>query len=88
MMSLGNEVGNSVWEAHTRGQTKPNPRSSREDKERWIRAKYEAKEFIAMPQSGIPLNEQVRLGCSVGKLGEEERNAFCRESELEWRIFS
>lgn len=61
MMSLGNEVGNSVWEAHTRGQAKPNPRSSREDKERWIRAKYEAKEFIAMPQSGIPLNEQVRF---------------------------
>ncbi|XP_037780037.1 centaurin-gamma-1A-like isoform X1 [Penaeus monodon] len=59
MMSLGNEVGNSVWEAHTRGQAKPNPRSSREDKERWIRAKYEAKEFIAMPQSGIPLNEQI-----------------------------
>lgn len=61
MMSLGNEVGNSVWEAHARGQTKPNPRSSREDKERWIRAKYEAKEFVGLPQSGIPLNEQVRI---------------------------
>lgn len=60
MMALGNEVGNSVWEANLRGQTKPNPRSSREDKERWIRAKYEAKEFLAPIQSGIPLNEQVR----------------------------
>lgn len=60
MMALGNEVGNSVWEANLRGQTKPNPRSSREDKERWIRAKYEAKEFVATPQSGIPLTEQVR----------------------------
>lgn len=59
MMALGNEVGNSIWEANLRGQTKPNPRSSREDKERWIRAKYEAKEFLAAPQSGIPLNEQV-----------------------------
>lgn len=59
MMSLGNEVGNSIWEVHLRGQTKPNPRSSREDKERWIRAKYEAKEFLALPQSGIPLHEQV-----------------------------
>ena len=61
MMALGNEVGNSVWEANLRGQTKPNPRSSREDKERWIRAKYEAKEFLTHPQSVIPLNEQVSL---------------------------
>lgn len=61
MMALGNEVGNSVWEANLRGQAKPSPRSSREDKERWIRAKYEAKEFLAVPQSGIPLNEQVSI---------------------------
>lgn len=59
MMALGNEVGNSVWEANLRGQTKPNPRSSREDKERWIRAKYEAKEFLANPLASIPLNEQI-----------------------------
>lgn len=61
MMALGNEVGNSVWEANLRGQTKPNPRSSREDKERWIRAKYEAKEFLANPLASIPLNEQVNI---------------------------
>ena len=61
MMALGNEVGNHVWEANLRGQSKPNPRSSREDKERWIRAKYEGKEFVALPQSNIPLNEQVSL---------------------------
>lgn len=61
MMALGNEVGNNVWEANLRGQTKPNPRSSREDKERWIRAKYEAKEFLANPLASIPLNEQVSL---------------------------
>lgn len=61
MMALGNEVGNHVWEANLRGQTKPNPRSSREDKERWIRAKYEGKEFLAHPQSNVPLTEQVSL---------------------------
>lgn len=59
MMALGNEVGNHVWEANLRGQTKPNPRSSREDKERWIRAKYEGKEFLAHLQSNVPLTEQI-----------------------------
>ncbi|XP_045114559.1 centaurin-gamma-1A-like [Portunus trituberculatus] len=59
MMALGNEVGNHVWEANLRGQTKPNPWSSREDKECWIRVKYEGKEFLAHPQSNIPLNEQI-----------------------------
>ncbi|KAG0713172.1 Centaurin-gamma-1A [Chionoecetes opilio] len=59
MMALGNEFGNSVWEGSLRGQLKPNPRFSREEKERWIRAKYEGKEFLAPPQAGIPLNEQI-----------------------------
>lgn len=59
MMSLGNELVNNTWEANLRGQTKPNPRSSREEKERWIRAKYELKEFLALPQSGISLQEQL-----------------------------
>lgn len=58
MMALGNEIGNSIWEAH-RSLGKPNPRSSREDKERWIRAKYENKEFIVLPQPGLPLHEQI-----------------------------
>ena len=58
MMALGNETGNSIWEARP-SQGKPNPRSSREDKERWIRAKYENKEFIILPQPGLPLHEQV-----------------------------
>ncbi|XP_076054952.1 centaurin gamma 1A isoform X2 [Oratosquilla oratoria] len=59
MMVLGNEVGNSVWEARTRGQTKPSPRSSREEKERWIKAKYESRDFLALPQPGVPLQEQI-----------------------------
>ncbi|KAK7068967.1 Arf-GAP with GTPase, ANK repeat and PH domain-containing protein 3 [Halocaridina rubra] len=59
MMSLGNEVVNKTWEANLRGQTKPNLRSSREEKERWIRAKYESKEFLAPPQCGISIQEQL-----------------------------
>ncbi|CAL4156120.1 unnamed protein product, partial [Meganyctiphanes norvegica] len=57
MMALGNETGNSIWEARP-SQGKPNPHSSREDKESWIRAKYENKEFIA-PQPRISLHEQI-----------------------------
>ncbi|XP_039290844.1 centaurin-gamma-1A isoform X1 [Nilaparvata lugens] len=53
MLSIGNIMANSVWEGAVggssgggRGGAKPTPSSSREEKERWIRAKYEAKEFL------------------------------------------
>ena len=60
MMALGNETGKSIWEARCcPSQGKPNPRSSREDKECWIRAKYENKEFIILPQPEVHLHEQV-----------------------------
>lgn len=46
MLSIGNSLSNSVYEANISGLTKPNAQSSREEKESWIRRKYEAKEFI------------------------------------------
>ncbi|XP_075231189.1 centaurin gamma 1A isoform X2 [Lycorma delicatula] len=47
MLSVGNIMANSVWEGMVRlGRAKPTPSSSREEKERWIRSKYEAKEFL------------------------------------------
>ncbi|CAL4063551.1 unnamed protein product, partial [Meganyctiphanes norvegica] len=58
MMALGNETGNSIWEAHP-SQGKPNPHSSREDKEHWIRTKYEKKAFILLPQPEISLHKQI-----------------------------
>lgn len=58
MLGLGNTVSNSVWEARVRG-VKPTPQASREDKERWIRAKYENKEFLAVPPSQAPLGQQL-----------------------------
>jgi Arf-GAP/GTPase/ANK repeat/PH domain-containing protein 1/3 len=60
MMSLGNTTANKIWEAKTSNRTKPTPTSSREEKERWIRAKYEHKEFLA-PLSGTPRAEQQLL---------------------------
>ncbi|GLH09176.1 Centaurin-gamma-1A, partial [Gryllus bimaculatus] len=59
MLSLGNALANSVWEVHTRSRAKPTPNSSREEKERWIRSKYEAKEFLASAPSGAPLAQQL-----------------------------
>ncbi|XP_063173924.1 arf-GAP with GTPase, ANK repeat and PH domain-containing protein 1 isoform X2 [Candoia aspera] len=47
MSSIGNELANSVWEENTQGRAKPAPDSTREEKEQWIRAKYEQKLFLA-----------------------------------------
>ncbi|XP_017769282.1 PREDICTED: centaurin-gamma-1A isoform X2 [Nicrophorus vespilloides] len=46
MLAVGNNLANSIFEYRTQGERKPDPSSSREDKERWIRAKYENKEFL------------------------------------------
>lgn len=50
MLAIGNSLANSVWESNTRQRQKPKPNSSREEKEAWIRSKYELKEFL--PPSG------------------------------------
>ncbi|XP_041045317.1 arf-GAP with GTPase, ANK repeat and PH domain-containing protein 1 isoform X1 [Carcharodon carcharias] len=60
MTGIGNAMANSVWEDSMQGLTKPNQDSSREEKERWIRAKYEQKLLLAaLPQSDIPLGQQL-----------------------------
>eukprot|EP00070_Physeter_catodon_P046078 XP_028352972.1 arf-GAP with GTPase, ANK repeat and PH domain-containing protein 1 [Physeter catodon] len=55
MSSIGNELANSIWEESTQGRTKPSLDSTREEKERWIRAKYEQKLFLA-PQACTELS--------------------------------
>jgi Arf-GAP/GTPase/ANK repeat/PH domain-containing protein 1/3 len=50
MTSIGNQIANSVWEANLLpGRSKPHPTSSREEKAKWVRAKYEDKEFLPPP---------------------------------------
>jgi len=56
MLSIGNSTANAVWESNTRGQVKPVPTSTREEKENWIHSKYEAKEFLP------PLNLSISIG--------------------------
>ncbi|KAM4687714.1 arf-GAP with GTPase, ANK repeat and PH domain-containing protein 3 isoform 1-T1 [Discoglossus pictus] len=60
MMAIGNSMANSVWEDSTQGYSKPTSESSREEKERWIRAKYEQKLFLCpLPTSDVPLGQQL-----------------------------
>ncbi|XP_073347363.1 arf-GAP with GTPase, ANK repeat and PH domain-containing protein 3 [Pagrus major] len=60
MTAIGNAMANSVWEGALENYTKPGSDSTREEKERWIRAKYEQKLFlVGLPQSDVPLGQQL-----------------------------
>uniref|UniRef100_A0A8D0BLY1 ArfGAP with GTPase domain, ankyrin repeat and PH domain 2 n=1 Tax=Salvator merianae TaxID=96440 RepID=A0A8D0BLY1_SALMN len=60
LTSIGNERANSVWEKCTQGRRKPTCESSREERESWIRAKYEQRLFLApLPPS------ELSLGCQL-----------------------
>uniref|UniRef100_A0A3B4TLY3 ArfGAP with GTPase domain, ankyrin repeat and PH domain 2 n=1 Tax=Seriola dumerili TaxID=41447 RepID=A0A3B4TLY3_SERDU len=47
LRAIGNHMVNSIWEARTLGRRKPAPDATREERESWIRAKYEQKLFVA-----------------------------------------
>uniref|UniRef100_A0A6P7FRM0 Centaurin-gamma-1A isoform X1 n=2 Tax=Diabrotica virgifera virgifera TaxID=50390 RepID=A0A6P7FRM0_DIAVI len=59
MLAIGNSLANSVWECQIQNRSKPNPQSSREEREKWIRAKYEHKEFLPPPNNTMPLGQQL-----------------------------
>nr|XP_023671297.1 arf-GAP with GTPase, ANK repeat and PH domain-containing protein 3-like [Paramormyrops kingsleyae] len=60
MTAIGNAMANGVWEGALDNYTKPGVDSSREEKERWIRAKYEQKLFLLpLPPSDVPLGQQL-----------------------------
>ena len=62
MTSIGNRMINSIYEANTKSypKNKPNANSSREEKEKWIRAKYEAKQFLAsLPNRDITVGKVI-----------------------------
>ncbi|XP_026470107.1 centaurin-gamma-1A-like isoform X1 [Ctenocephalides felis] len=58
MLALGNTLANSIWESNIQSNYyhKPSPTSSREEKESWIRNKYEHKKFLA------PINQNASIG--------------------------
>ncbi|CAI2730983.1 unnamed protein product [Schistosoma spindalis] len=64
MSAIGNTLANSVWEAaapvNAGNLRKPDPSSSREEKEMWIRAKYQHREFLPpLPYPDAPLQRQL-----------------------------
>ncbi|XP_055978106.1 arf-GAP with GTPase, ANK repeat and PH domain-containing protein 1 isoform X4 [Sorex fumeus] len=60
LSAVGNELANSVWEDSGQGRRKPSLDSTREEKERWIRAKYEQKLFLApLPCSELSLGQHL-----------------------------
>lgn len=71
MTSLGNTVVNRLWEGRGRVK-KPQPDSSREDKENYIKAKYERKEWL------VPLNSPNRPPGSHQSPAQALLDAICR----------
>lgn len=92
MLAIGNALANSVWECRAQGRTKPSPNSPREEKERWIRAKYEAKEYLPAPSNTMPLGQQlVDYVCSsnikgivtvLGQAGVDDVNSTVAPRDL------
>ncbi|XP_036029181.1 arf-GAP with GTPase, ANK repeat and PH domain-containing protein 1 isoform X5 [Onychomys torridus] len=92
MSSIGNELANSVWEESSQGRTKPSLDSTREEKERWIRAKYEQKLFLApLPCTEFSLGQQLLRATAEEDLrtvilllahgSREEVNETCGEGD-------
>ncbi|XP_023956672.2 arf-GAP with GTPase, ANK repeat and PH domain-containing protein 2 isoform X2 [Chrysemys picta bellii] len=70
LTSIGNETANSIWEKNTQGRRKPTSESSREERESWIRAKYEQRLFLApFPSPEIPLGQQLFRAVQEKDLG-------------------
>ncbi|KAM6929713.1 arf-GAP with GTPase, ANK repeat and PH domain-containing protein 2 isoform 2-T2 [Lycodopsis pacificus] len=64
LAAIGNYMANSIWESFTQGRTKPTPAATREERESWIRAKYEQRAFVPplqpppgpqLPGDGMPV---------------------------------
>nr|XP_046237723.1 arf-GAP with GTPase, ANK repeat and PH domain-containing protein 1 isoform X3 [Scatophagus argus] len=92
MTAIGNELANSVWEATTQGRLKPGPDASREERERWIRAKYEQRLFLAsLPGTDLSLGQQLLRATAEEDLrsvvlllahgGRQQVNETCGEGD-------
>lgn len=63
LAAIGNHTANNIWESCTQGRAKPAPNATREERESWIRAKYEQRAFLPplppalsqpLPEEGLP----------------------------------
>ncbi|KAI5646423.1 putative GTPase activating protein for arf domain-containing protein [Phthorimaea operculella] len=72
MVSVGNTLANSIWEADLRGHIKPIATSTREEKERWIRLKYERRAFLSATE--VPTSiDALRVASSRGDVSRLAR---------------
>ncbi|KAJ2952175.1 hypothetical protein O0L34_g4454 [Tuta absoluta] len=72
MVSVGNTLANSIWEADLRGHIKPIATSTREEKERWIRLKYERRAFLSATE--VPTGmDALRVASSRGDVSRLAR---------------
>ncbi|KAM4612597.1 arf-GAP with GTPase, ANK repeat and PH domain-containing protein 1-like [Polymixia lowei] len=70
LSAIGNHMANSIWEGRTLGGLKPTPDATREERESWIRAKYEQRLFVAplpppTPSEGSDITLSGRLLLAV-----------------------
>ncbi|XP_023943966.1 centaurin-gamma-1A isoform X1 [Bicyclus anynana] len=73
MVSMGNALGNSIWEADLRGHIKPIATSTREEKERWIRMKYERRAFLSCEPT-VAGGEALRAASARGHIATLARS--------------
>lgn len=62
MLAIGNSLANSIWEGNQlvmKNRVKPTSSSTREEKEIYIRSKYEAKELILPLCNTNPIGGQI-----------------------------
>uniref|UniRef100_A0AAV2LFA9 Arf-GAP domain-containing protein n=1 Tax=Knipowitschia caucasica TaxID=637954 RepID=A0AAV2LFA9_KNICA len=58
--AIGNELCARVWEGGNQGRPRPAPDATREERERWIRAKYEQRLLVApLPCTDLALGHQL-----------------------------
>ena len=67
MLGLGNTAANRIFESNLGTITKPSPTSGHEEKEKFIRAKYETKQFLA-PLSNTTTSLDVQIIDAVMKM--------------------
>jgi hypothetical protein len=46
MQAIGNSLANQIWEHNASARDRPGPEAPQEQKERWIRMKYQEKLFL------------------------------------------
>lgn len=70
--AVGNDAFNAVWEGSTQeGWQRPGPKAPREERERFIRAKYEWKGFVNVPSLSRSIARRAKGGDPSGGSGLE-----------------